>query len=572
MTKWRHEDLGSWLEAFQGMSGQGLSSGEQHGALIESASKLVQGLNTDTQALGRTLPFDRQPAGFEEIFEALAVDQRSGADEGKGWVAAPVVPEPVAPDTGAPTGGKITDLSMSELAAAIADRRVSSREATQAALDALDEIGPPLNLVAGLDRQAALRDADAADTALAKDGPKGRLHGVPLAHKDMFYRSGRISGCGSKFLAEFVPDHTATVLTRLDQAGALDIARLNMVEFAFGTTGHNSVTGDVRNPWNRDHITCGSSSGPAAAVAARAVFGTLGSDTGGSIRLPAACCGIVGLKATNGRVSRHGAMPLSFSLDTVGPLARTVTDVALLLSTIAGHDPADPVSSTRPVPDYFAELESGVAGLKIGVPENYFYDPVGDDVGGILENSLQIYKELGAELVPVTIPGIERANGLTTLIIMAEAALYHQYWLQDRRDDYGPQTLSRLVSGLAIPANIYIEALNLRQKILADFAAAVFDKADLLHLPMLPVPVPRFDAFDEPGSPAFLEIVIALGHCTRPANFLGLPGLSMPAGFTANGLPAAFQLIGRPFDEATLLRTARAFERETRITDRAPGG
>jgi aspartyl-tRNA(Asn)/glutamyl-tRNA(Gln) amidotransferase subunit A len=564
MTEWQNQDLDAWLGAFQDLVPTGTDA---ENALIDDASALIRSLCGTVRDAGGLLPYDRQPADFEKLFEEVAARPPSGANEKEGWAAEPA---PVA----TPPAGDLTRLSMSDLADAIRARRVSSREATEAALAALTAADPNLNLVAGLDREAVLGAADAADQALAAvvagAGPRGRLHGVPLAHKDMFYRAGRVSGCGSAILGDFVPDHNATVLDRLDDAGALDIARLNMVEFAFGTTGHNSVTGDVRNPWNNDHITGGSSSGPGAAVAARTIFGALGSDTGGSIRLPAACCGIVGLKATNGRVSRHGAMPLCFTLDTVGPLARTVTDTALLLSVIAGPDDKDPVCSPRPVPDYFAELESGIRGLKIAVPQNYFYDPVGDDVGGILEASLKTLEGLGAELVPIEIPGIERANALTTIIIMAEAALYHQYWLRDRRPEYGPQTLSRLLSGLAIPATVYMEALNLRRTILAEFSESVFDRADVLHLPMLPVPVPRFDAFDAPGSAAFTEIIVALGHCTRPANFLGLPALSMPAGFTQDGLPSAFQLIGRPFDEATLLRVARAFERETAITDRSP--
>ncbi|MCZ6604618.1 MAG: amidase [Alphaproteobacteria bacterium] len=561
MEKWQDKGLGAWLKGLQGID---WGSDDADRALIENASQLITKHARDTNDLADSQSFERQPAAFDALFDALAVPSGQGGDAGEreGWAAEPVAPKP--------PGADLTELSLTELAQAIADRRVSSREATQACLDIFEAHGARLNLVAAIDPEAALADADAADTALVSQGPAGRLHGVPLAHKDMFYRTGRVSGCGSKILADFRPDHTATVLDRLDRAGALDIARLNMVEFAFGTTGHNSVTGDVRNPWNADHITCGSSSGPGAAIAARTIFGALGSDTGGSIRLPASCCGVVGLKATSGRVSRHGAMPLCFTLDTVGPMARTVADVATLLGVIAGHDPADPVSAARPVPDYLGELEDGVAGLKIAVPENYFYDPVGDDVGGILQASLDLLAKLGAELVPVTIPGIERANGLTTLIIMAEAASYHRKWIAARHADYGPQTLSRLVPGLAIPATVYMEALNLRHRIMAEFAAAVFDHADILHLPMLPVPVPRFDAFEAPGTPAFLEIVVALGHCTRPANFLGLPALSMPAGFTADGLPAAFQLVGRPFDEATLLRAARAFERETGITDKRP--
>lgn len=553
----RHDgDLSAWLDTLQGLN---WPPNDGDAELFANSAQLISGLCEKVRDQGDELPFDRQPAAFEALFDALAVPA-SPVDDEKAPEEAAFLPDPAS-------AGDLTDLTLTELAAAIAAGRVSSREATQASLDALEQWDQSLNLIAGLDREAALAAADAADNAHDKSG---RLHGVPLAHKDMFYRAGRVSGCGSKILADFRPDHTSTALARLDQAGALDIARLNMVEFAFGTTGHNSITGDVRNPWNPDHITGGSSSGPGAAVAARAIAGTLGSDTGGSIRLPAAACGIVGLKASTGRVSRHGAMPLCFSLDTVGPLARTVSDVALLLSIVAGHDPADPVSARRPVPDYPASLEAGAKGLRIAVPENYFYDPVGEDVGSVLAASLKIYEGLGAELVPVTIPSIERANSLTTLIIMAEAAMYHRRYLQDRHEEYGPQTLSRLVPGLAIPANIYMEALNLRRAILAEFAAAVFDRADLLHLPMIPVPVPRFDAFDAPGSPAFLDIVVAMGHCTRPANFMGLPALSMPAGFTEDGLPTAFQLIGRPFDEATLLCTARAFERETGITDKGP--
>ena len=245
----------------------------------------------------------------------------------------------------------LAGLSLSEVAAAIATRRISSLEATQACLDALDQAGPALNCVAGVDHEAALAAAAAADEELAAGRVRGPLHGVPLAHKDMFYRAGRPAACGSRILADFVPDHTASVLARLDAAGALDVAQLNMVEFALGTTGHNEITGDVRNPWNPAHIPGGSSSGPGAAVAARAVFGALGSDTGGSIRLPAACCGLVGIKPSYGLVSRHGALPLSFTLDHVGPLTRTVGDCAMLLQAIAGHDPRDPTTAARPVPD-----------------------------------------------------------------------------------------------------------------------------------------------------------------------------------------------------------------------------
>lgn len=468
------------------------------------------------------------------------------------------------------TDVSIADLSLEGVAQAIATGELSSVEATTACLDRLEDVGVACNMVAGLDRTAALTAAAAADADLAANGPRGPLHGVPLAHKDMYYRAGRESGCGSAIRKGFVPDVTSTALARLDAVGALDVARLNMVEFALGTTGHNSFSGNVKNPWNLGHVTGGSSSGSGAAVAARAIYGALGSDTGGSIRLPAACCGVVGLKPTIGRVSRYGTMPLSTTLDTVGPLTRTVRDAALLLKALAGHDPLDAVTAARPVPDYMATIEDGVAGLRIAVPENFFFDTVSDDVARVLDAALDQFRRLGATIVPVTIPRIEIANPLTTLIIVTEAAAIHRQWLTHRRGEYGTQTLTRMLPGLMVPATDYIDALNLRHTALAAFNDAVFSQADLFFAPTIPVPVPSFEEMGEVGSEPFMAAIVAIGHCTRPFNYLGLPSISVPAGFADNELPVAFQLAGRPFDEAGLLQAARAYERETKCTDPAP--
>jgi aspartyl-tRNA(Asn)/glutamyl-tRNA(Gln) amidotransferase subunit A len=462
-------------------------------------------------------------------------------------------------------------MGVAELAAAISERRVSAYEATQACLEFLAQAGPQLNCVARCDPEIALDAARKADSELAAGHRRGPLHGVPLAHKDMYYRAGRISACGSRILADFRPETTSTALTRLDRAGALDIARLSMVEFALGTTGHNEITGTPRNPWNRDYITGGSSSGPGAAVAARLVPAALGSDTGGSIRLPAACCGLVGLKPTYGRVSRHGAMPLSFTLDCVGPLTRDVTDTALILQAIAGRDPQDPTSSARPVPDYMAALEAGVKGLRVGVPETYFYDTTEPEVARIVRRSLEVYREIGAEIVPVTLPGsLQHANPLTMLIIAVEGAAFHGRWLRERPDDYGAQTLARLLPGLFLPAPRYIDALSLRRKLLQEFTEAVFERADVLHTPMFPKALPTIAESDLAANPDFGAYIAATGHCSRPVNFMGLPAISVPAGFTEKGLPCSFQLIGPPFDEAGLLRAARAYERETDWSRQAP--
>ncbi|MEK7244982.1 MAG: amidase [Pseudomonadota bacterium] len=463
-------------------------------------------------------------------------------------------------------------LSLSELAEAIRARRISSVEATEAALARLKRLGGPdrLNCIAGLDEESALGQAKAADEALKQGRARGPLHGAPLAHKDMFYRLGRASACGSRIMNDVPAQTTAAVLERLDQAGAIEIARLAMVEFALGLTGHNIVAGTPCNPWNPAHITGGSSSGPAAAVAARLVFGALGSDTGGSIRFPAAACGVVGLKPTYGRVSRFGALPLSFSLDTVGPIARTVADCALLFQAIAGHDPRDPGTSRRTVPDVMTGIEGGVRGLRVGVPKSYFHDPVAPEMASLVGASLDVFRSKGARVVEVPIPDIAATNSLTLLVTATEGAAAHMPWLASRAGDYGPQTLARLVAGLLIPASAYIEALAWRKAILKEFSAEVFAACDVLHAPVMVGPVPTIAESDIGANPGFARAMTTMGHCTRPFNFLGLPAISVPCGFTENGLPAAFQLAARPFAEDVLLRAARTYERETEWHRRAP--
>ncbi len=463
----------------------------------------------------------------------------------------------------------VAGLGLVEVAAKIRSRELSSIDVTRACLERLNGINPRLNCVVGLDAEAALQAADLADRTLARGQVPGPLLGVPLAHKDMFYRSGRRTGCGSRILADFVPDYTATALRRLDDAGALDIARLHMSEFALGATGHNEILGHARNPWNVEHVPGGSSSGSAAAVACGAVYGALGSDTGGSARQPAAFCGVVGLKPTFGRISRHGMMPLSSSVDSAGIIARTVEDCALLFEVVAGHDPRDPTTVDQPVPRLGA-VSRTVRGLRVAVPENYFYDPVAPEVSALVGDSVSVFKSLGAEIVPVRIPSIELASPLMSIVVAVEAATIHGRFLRERREEYGAQTLARLLPGLLYPATRYVEALTLRQKVLADFREAVFSRADALHtptMPMLPPTVAESDVGDRAG---FMTYLAPFGQCTRPASFLGLPAISVPAGLTRQGLPCGFQMIGRPFDEATLFTLAHAYERETRFARLLP--
>src|SRR5438270_3841180 len=268
-------------------------------------------------------------------------------------------------------------MSLAAVARAIADKRLSSHEVTKSCLQRIAQWQPRLNAFMSIEAEAALKAAEAADAALAKGNPGGPLHGVPLAHKDMYYEAGKVVTCGSRIRRDFVATTTATALQRLKDAGTIRLGSLQMVEFAYGPTGHNTHYGPVHNPWSVDHITGGSSSGSGSAVAARLTFAALGSDTGGSIRMPAHFCGVTGLKTTYGRISRAGAMPLSQSLDTVGPLARTLEGCALLLRLMAGADPEDPTASTLPVPDYMAATTGSIRGMKVGVPSTFYVDDLG---------------------------------------------------------------------------------------------------------------------------------------------------------------------------------------------------
>ena len=468
-------------------------------------------------------------------------------------------------------GDDIHLMSVVELADAIAARQLSAVEVVTATVARAERLQPVLNCFISLQAEAALESAAAADAALARGEAPGPLHGVPLAHKDMFYRTGHVTTCGSRIRKDFVPDHDSTALARLDRAGAIYLGGLNMAEFATGPTGHNEHWGDCRNPWNQAHISGGSSSGSGASVGGRVVYGALGSDTGGSVRLPSACCGVVGLKPTNGLVSRHGLMPLSYTLDTVGPLVRTVRDAARITGVIAGHDPFDPTSSQRPVPDYEAALVESASGLRIGVQTDYFYDIATDEVRALMERSLDVFRAAGAEVVEVSVPDIARINHLSNVVLSSEAAAIHEPWIAARPDDYQEQVRNRYEPGLHVPAVKYIQALSARAGLLREFADTALAGVDALHTPGIPFPIPTRDETNVGGGERMAQMVAGLSWCTRAANYLGGPALIVPCGFTASGLPAAFQLMGRPFSEATLFRLGHAYQDATDWHTRAPG-
>jgi aspartyl-tRNA(Asn)/glutamyl-tRNA(Gln) amidotransferase subunit A len=460
-------------------------------------------------------------------------------------------------------------MSLTSVARAIADKRVSSREVTKSCLDRIAQWQPRLNAFMAIEAEEALAAADAADAALAKGKSSGALHGVPLAHKDMYYEAGKVVTCGTKIRRDFVATTTSTALQRLKGAGTIRLGSLQMSEFAYGPTGHNAHYGAVHNPWAVDHITGGSSSGSGSAVAARLTFAALGSDTGGSIRMPAHFCGVTGLKTTVGRVSRAGAMPLSQSLDTVGPLARTAEDCAVLLGLMAGADPADPTAITGPLPDYMAATRGQIDGLTVGVPSAFYVDDLDSEVARILDETVAVLKREGAKIVQVELPDQRQLTAACQLVLAVEAAAFHKRWMIERPGDYGPQVLMRLQNGLAIPGVSYLEAMRWRGPALAAHLAATAG-VDAVIAPVAPVAAPTIVESDVGNSPDAEAVIQRLTRFTRPINYLGLPSLSIPSGFTGNGLPVGMQLVGRSFDEATLLRIGAAFQRATDFHDRVP--
>jgi aspartyl-tRNA(Asn)/glutamyl-tRNA(Gln) amidotransferase subunit A len=437
-------------------------------------------------------------------------------------------------------------------------------ELTAGVLSGLADIGRRLKAVVHIATEDATRRAEGLrDVARRRDADRrSPLFGVPVAHKELYMRQGWPCEGGSRSLAGHCAERTAFAVRRLDQAGAVDCGRLTSVEFGLGTTGHNAYAGTPTNPWNPAYICGGSSSGSGAAVAAGIVPASLGSDTGGSVRLPAAACGLVGIKPTHGLVSRSGVVALSPTLDTVGPLTRSVRDGAIVLQAIAGVDAEDPGSVPVELPDLLHGLEEGIAGLRIGWPSNYFFEDASGSVADAVAEVFHLAGRLGADCVDVEVPGIETANAMTMLIIAVEGAAIHERTILENHAALGDQTLSRLLVGSFIPARDYHNALANRAHAARRVLAETFERVDAVITPVWPYPLPTIEESDVGGNPEAAAMVLRSGHNTRPVNYLGFPTVNIPIGLDANGLPASVQLIGAPYTEATLLRIARALERE----------
>jgi aspartyl-tRNA(Asn)/glutamyl-tRNA(Gln) amidotransferase subunit A len=452
-------------------------------------------------------------------------------------------------------------MNLKDLAAAIRRRKVSSVEVTKALMARIDKWQPTLNAFARVEAEDALKSAKAADRALAAGKAKGPLHGVPLAHKDMYYSKGKLAECGSKIRKGWIAPTTATAVERLEAAGSFRLGALNMVEFAYGPTGHNVHTGNVCNPWDRTRITGGSSSGSGSAVGARLVPAALGSDTGGSIRLPAHFCGTSGFKPTNNRVSRANCMPLSFTLDTVGPLARTAEDCAIIMSILIGPDPRDPTTATAPKWDAKAARRPA-KGMTIGIPKAFYVDDLEADVAKALDEAIATFKSLGVKVAEVNLPDQTLVTAAAMAIITVESATYHAPWLRTRPEDYGPQVRNRLQNGLAFSGVEYLEALRWRAHALEAHLAAI-GKCDAVLAPAYRGVAPTIAETDVGGGPNAEAVIQGLTRFLRPINYLGLPVLSVPAGFGQYGMPIGLQLIGRPFQDEALIALGIAFQSAT---------
>lgn len=457
-------------------------------------------------------------------------------------------------------------LTIAEVAALVETRHVSPVELTQALLKRIETVDSRLNTYITVSADEALLAAQEAEKEIRHGQYRGPLHGIPVALKDVIATKGVRTTCGSKILSDWVPDDDATVVQRLKTAGAVIIGKNNAHEFAAGPSTNNPHFGACRNPWNMEHVPGGSSGGSGAAVAASLCFGSLGTDTGGSVRTPASLCGVVGLKPTCGVVSRYGVFPLSWSLDSVGPLARSVKDAALLLQAIAGYDSKDPSSVNVSVPNYASALDGNVKGLRVGVPREHFFQETAGEVADVVSRAIRVLEGLGSQVKEVSIPLARYCSTAANTIIWTEAASIHEGWLRSRPEDYGADVLLRLQVGALVPATCYHRAQRLMRLIREQFRE-VFTEVDVLLSATNPVPAPRIGqqvvTAANGSSQPMGGTRGAMSLLTWPYNVAGLAAISVPCGFTKTGLPVGLQFGGRAFDELTILRIGHAYEQST---------
>ncbi len=437
-------------------------------------------------------------------------------------------------------------MTIAEAGAALRARRISSVELTKGCLDQIGKLNPVLNAFITVTGETALTRAEELDRELAEGVDRGPMHGIPIAHKDLMWTKGIRTTSGSKLFADFVPDRDAVVVERLAGAGAVMVGKAGLHELAYGITSDNPHFGTIRNPRNPRHSPGGSSGGSGVAVATGMAFVATGTDTGGSIRVPASFCGVVGLKPTYGYIDRSGVQLLGVSLDHVGPLARTVDDVRLALDAMASG------TERKPAPASIREI-------RIGLPENFYLETVAPEVKAAVQKAAQAAEKLGARVIPIRVPDIEALNNVGLVILLAEAAAVHQAQ-HHRRGDFGKDVLALLDQGSLIPAVDYVNAQRQRRQLLGEFHK-LFRNIDCLFTPSTPITAPRIGQTEITLDGVPFDTRMLTTRFARSGNVLGFPALSIPCGTSHEGLPIGLQLMGRPFEENLLLALGEALER-----------
>jgi aspartyl-tRNA(Asn)/glutamyl-tRNA(Gln) amidotransferase subunit A len=464
---------------------------------------------------------------------------------------------------------EICYMGAGDLSKLVQSKEISPVEIIEAHLTRIDATEPMLNSFITLLADQARKSARQAEKDIQAGRYKGPLHGIPVALKDLYNTGGVRTTSGSRIFDTFIPTEDCTVAAKFHQAGAILLGKLNMHQFAYGPTGENPDYGHMHNPWNPDMVTGGSSGGSGSAAAAGQCTITTGSDTGGSIRIPAALCGIVGLKPTYGLVSRYGLSSLSWSLDHPGPMTRTVEDTAITMNVIAGHDPKDVASAKVDIPDYTSALTGDVKGLRIGIVKEYFEAPLDPQVRKAVMDAISLLESMGAEIKEVSYPMFNQSQAISSTVLMAEATAYHRDLLEkDGHQLYEP-VRQRLEAGLFISAAEYLRAQQARS-IFDQQGRRLLDEVDLLAGPTEPVTAPEIMASKVMAGEQEVGVVGALTQYTRPYNINGFPAISVPCGFSDDGMPIGLQLAGRPFDELTVLRAAHAYEQANDWHTRRP--
>ncbi len=465
---------------------------------------------------------------------------------------------------------EIPFLSVAELSRLIGDRQVSPVEAAEAYLERIEAVDPGLNSYVTVCAEEAVRAARQAEEAIARGGYLGPLHGIPVAVKDQFYTQGIRTTAGSNLLWDFVPDEDAAVVSGLKNAGAVLLGKLNLSEFALGESFHHPA-GTPRNPWDPDRNPGISSSGSAAATGAFLCAASLAEDTGGSTRIPAAWSGLVGLRPTWGLVSRYGVLPVCWSMDTVGPITRTVEDCAITLQATAGYDPRDPYTRRAAVPDYRAALQGDLGGVTVGVlTEKVLGDDVDGEVRDAVLAAVEVLRELGASVRQVALPLAHAAGPVSKCLTDMEGAAVHYEGLKHRAGEYDHNTRVRLLTAILTPAQVYYKAQKLRELLRRQMLELLGD-VDVLALPTSPIPAPRIA--EAPGirdQDDAHSRISGVRSFTGAFNLAGVPAISEPCGFSSDGLPLALQIAGRPFDDATVMKVAHVYEQNTPWHTRKP--